>query len=96
MYICLELEPLPVRTLAMAHGPPGRLVTVARFDYPYQAQLARTRLGDAGIPSTVENEDMTGLHMIFNMSLSGVKVKVPEDYYNKAEQLLDDLDLEAE
>lgn len=80
----------------MAHGPSGRLVTVARFDYPFQAQLARTRLGDAGIPSTVENEDMTGLHMIFNMSLSGVKVKVPADYYDAAEELLADLDLEDE
>ena len=89
----------------MAHGPPGRLVTVARFRpscdgrslrLSLSSTARRTRLGDAGIPSTVENEDMTGLHMIFNMSLSGVKVKVPEDYYNEAEQLLEDLDLEAE
>ena len=80
----------------MATGPSGRLVTVARFVYPYQAQLARPRLGEAGIPSLVENEDMTGLHMMFNMSLSGVKVKVPEDYYDEAEQVLEDLDMEDE
>jgi len=76
----------------MAADTSSRLVTVRRYDYAYEAQLARTRLGEAGIPSTVENEDMTGLHMFFNMSLSGVKLKVPEDYYDEAEQLLEALD----
>ncbi len=75
----------------MSSDRKDRLVTVARFEYPYQAQLARTRLGEAGIPSTVENEDMTGLHMFFNMSLSGVKLKVPESYYDEAEHILAEL-----
>ncbi|HET6569021.1 MAG TPA: DUF2007 domain-containing protein [Rhodothermales bacterium] len=66
----------------------GRLVTVARFDYPYQAHLAAAQLESAGIPALVADESLTGLRMFFSQTSGGVKVKVPEDRASEAKEVL--------
>ena len=67
-----------------------RLVTVARYDARGDAELARTRLEDAGIPCMLANAEQSGLAMMFDASRSGVQVKVAADRADEAQALLDD------
>ncbi len=66
-----------------------RLVTVARYDTRGDAQLAKTRLDDAGIPCMLSNTEHSGLGMMFDASRSGVQVKVPAERADEARTLLD-------
>jgi len=65
-----------------------RLVTVARYDTTGDARLAQTQLEDADIPCMLSNTDQAGLAMLFDPSRSGVQVKVPADYADRARTLL--------
>jgi hypothetical protein len=70
--------------------PSDRLVVVARYDSQGDAQLAKTRLEDAGIACMLANADQAGLAMMFDPSRSGVQVKVPADRAEEARALLAD------
>jgi hypothetical protein len=70
--------------------PDDRLVTVARYDTRGDAQLAQTRLEDAGIACMLANADQAGLAMMFDSSRSGVQVKVPADRADEARALLEE------
>jgi len=69
----------------MSHSP---LVTIARYDQKGTAQLATTRLEDAGIPCMLANAEQAGLATMFDPSRSGVQVKVPADRADRARTLL--------
>jgi len=71
------------------------LVTVARFDRLHEAQLAKTQLDDAGIPSMVTNADLTGLTSMFDAEHSGVQVKVPANQADEARAVLNAADADA-
>jgi len=71
----------------MSHSP---LVTIARYDRKGTAQLATTRLEDAGIPCMLANAEQAGLAMMFDPSRSGVQVKVPADRAEEARAVLGD------
>lgn len=73
----------------MAARDASRLVTVARFDAPHEAHLAKARLDDAGIPCTLTHEDMAGLPMVFDPERGGVRLKVPESYADEARAVLE-------
>lgn len=66
------------------------LVTVARFHARGDAELARTRLEDTGIPCMLANAEQSGLAMMFDASRSGVQVKVPANRADEAQALLAD------
>jgi hypothetical protein len=68
------------------------LVTVARFDFPYQAHLAASRLEDAGIPAFVADEQLVGMSMFHSRAAGGVKLRVPSDRAAEAEEILRHLD----
>lgn len=74
--------------------PSERLVTVARYNFTYQAHLAHGMLEDAGIPSVVIGEDRTGLPMFFDPKVGGVRLQVPEAYEDEARELLEGFDVE--
>jgi hypothetical protein len=65
-----------------------RLVTVGRYDARGDAELARARLEDAGIPCMLANAEQSGLAMMFDASRSGVQVKVPAARADEARALL--------
>jgi len=67
----------------------NRLVTVARYESRGDAELARTRLEDAGIPCMLANAEQSGLSMMFDASRSGVQVKVAADRADDARALLE-------
>lgn len=69
----------------------SRLITVARFDAPFEAHLAKARLDDAGIPCALAGESMAGLPMVFDPERGGVKLKVPESHADEARAVLRDM-----
>lgn len=73
----------------MASNDASRLITVARFDAPHEAHLAKAQLDDADIPCTLTHEDMAGLPMVFDPERGGVQLKVPEPHADEARAVLD-------
>lgn len=73
----------------MAANDASRLATVARFDAPHAAHLAKARLDDAGIPCTLAHEDMAGLPMVFDAKRGGIQLKVPARFADEARAVLD-------
>ena len=69
--------------------PDDRLVTVSRYDTTGDAQLAKTQLEDAGIPCMLANAEQSGLAPMFEGTEGGVQVKVPADYADEAQDVLD-------
>lgn len=67
------------------------LITVAQFDAPHQAHLARMQLEAEDIPCRVIHEDMTGLTMFFSSRSGGVKVQVPAGFEEDARAVLRDM-----
>lgn len=70
--------------------PDESLVTVARCDTRGAAQLVKTKLEDAGIPSMLSNEEQAGLAMPFDPARSGVQVRVAATQAEEAQALLRD------
>lgn len=73
----------------MTDDTSGPLVTVARYETTGDAQLAKTRLEDAGISCMLANEDHSGLSTIFDVTEGGVQLKVNETDREQAEEILD-------
>jgi transglutaminase-like putative cysteine protease len=65
-----------------------RLVSIARYEFPYQAHLAVALLADAGIPARVTGEALHGMTSIFSSEAGGVRVEVAEDRADEARALL--------
>ncbi len=48
------------------------LVTVATFNMPYQAHLAKARLEAADIPVTIRDEHLISINQLYSPALGGV------------------------
>jgi hypothetical protein len=70
--------------------PDDPLVTVARYDTRGEAELARARLDDVGIPCLLANAAQAGLTMMFDARRSGVQVRVPAEQVEAARSILGD------
>lgn len=76
-------------------------IVVASYSYPYEAQIAKARLVSVGIPVNIENEHTINMYWLYSNALGGVRVSIPEIYFEKAKYLLendfsDDIDDEFE
>jgi hypothetical protein len=65
-----------------------KLVTVARFDTPFEARIAKNRLEAEGIPAFLGDEESVGNLWHLGMALGGVKLLVSDDHIQKAMDLL--------
>jgi hypothetical protein len=65
-----------------------KLVTVARYSMPYEANLAKSILDSAGIPAFVADEFTIGMNWLYSNALGGVKLQVPESLAFDAQELL--------
>lgn len=77
----------------------SKLVTIASFNMPYQAHLAKTRLEAADIPVFIRDEHTISINQLYSPALGGVKVQVPEDRLKEARDILDsvpDIELQDE
>ena len=51
-------------------------VTIARYDLPYEAQIARARLQAEGIQTFIADEHTIGMQWLYANALGGVKLQV--------------------
>ena len=65
-----------------------QLVTVAAFNMPYQAHLAKSRLEAEGIPVFIRDEHLISINWFYSPALGGVKVQVPDVHLQEAQQIL--------
>ncbi len=76
---------------------PARLVTIARYSWPYEADLAKAHLQAAGIMAFVTDEFLVNLNWLYSNAVGGVRLQVPEEDADAARELLkQDLSSEAE
>ncbi len=64
------------------------LLTVAHFDFPWEAQLARTRLEAEGIEAWVADEYTIGMQWLYCNALGGVRVQVDAEDLFRARAIL--------
>lgn len=64
------------------------LLTVAHFDFPWEAQLARARLEAEGIDAWVADEFTIGMQWLYSNALGGVRVQVDAEDLFRARAIL--------
>jgi hypothetical protein len=67
-----------------------RLTTVATYFEPIQADLARSRLGDEGIPAFIQGGEFASMAWHLTLANQGVKVQVPTEHAERALAILSD------
>ena len=70
-----------------------RLVTIYSTFFPAEAEVVRSRLEAAEIPSTITHE-LSALSMEgYSLGAGGIEVQVPDDRVEEAKQILQAIDL---
>jgi hypothetical protein len=64
------------------------LATVARFTFPYEAQIAWSRLDAEGIPAYIADEHTINMQWLYSNALGGVRLQVPEMHLDEARRIL--------
>lgn len=66
-----------------------RLVTIATFDQPAQARLAKNALDEEGIRSAISDENLVAMDWLLSNAVGGVKVQVWEEDADRAVAVLE-------
>lgn len=66
-----------------------RLVTIATFDQPAQARLAKNALDEEGIQSAISDENLVAMDWLLSNAVGGVKVQVWEEDADRAVAVLE-------
>ncbi|WP_444908981.1 putative signal transducing protein [Microbulbifer sp. TRSA005] len=64
------------------------LVTVARFSFPYEAQIAKARLESEGISAFIADEHTVNMQWLYSNAMGGVRLQVSESDLDKAHEIL--------
>ena len=67
----------------------NKLIPIATFSFPHEAQIAKANLESAEIPAFIENEHTINTNWLFSNAIGGVRVMVPENYAQKALSILE-------
>lgn len=63
-------------------------VTIARYTYPYEAQIARALLDSEGIEAFVADEQTINMQWLYSDALGGVRLQVAVEDRERALQIL--------
>ena len=77
----------------------SKWITLASFNMPYQAHLAKARLEAADIPVTIRDEHLISINQLYSPALGGVKLQVQCAHLKEAQEILDsvpDVELQDE
>ena len=77
----------------------SKWVTIASFNMPHQAHLAKSRLEAGGIPVTIRDEHLISMNQFYSPALGGVKVQVLTENMKEAQEILNsvpDVELQDE
>ena len=64
------------------------LITIARYSFPYEAHIARSRLAAEDIPAYVADEHTISMQWLYSNALGGVRLQVPKDFVSSAREIL--------
>ncbi len=67
----------------------SKLVTIARFSFPTEAYIPKTKLEAEGIWSIVIDEEMITANWLYSNAIGGVKLQVKQDDAGRALTILD-------
>lgn len=67
-----------------------RLITVGAYTVPYEANIAQGLLESEEIPSFLMDYYTIYVQWLYSNALGGVKLQVPEEYTDKAREILSD------
>jgi hypothetical protein len=67
-----------------------RLVTIATFETPIEASIARSALESAGIRAFLLDDQVAGMNWAFTNAIGGVKLQVSSDDLPSAKKVLND------
>ena len=65
------------------------LITIASFDHPIEANLAKTRLEAVGIECVLTNEHIAGMNWVWAPTIGGVGLQVLEADARRALEILE-------
>lgn len=65
------------------------LITIASFDHPIEANLAKTRLEAEGIECVLTNEHIAGMNWVWAPTIGGVGLQVLEADARRAMEILE-------
>lgn len=63
-------------------------VVAETYSFPYEAQIAKTQLEAADIPARIENEHTINMDWLYSNALGGIRLLVPDRYFEQAQALL--------
>jgi hypothetical protein len=66
----------------------NRFVTVATFQYPIEAHLAKSKLESEGIEACIADENIVAINWLYSNAVGGVKLQVRESDAKKARNFL--------
>lgn len=66
------------------------LMTVARYTYPYEAQIARALLESEGVSAFIADEQTINMQWLYSDALGGVRLQVAEEDLLRARSILQD------
>jgi hypothetical protein len=64
---------------------------VASFRDAYQAHILKGALEASGIPAYIQDEQLATINWMYSQAIGGVKVYVPEEFFEKAIQLIEEI-----
>ncbi len=64
-------------------------ITIARFDHPTEANLARMRLESEGVPAFLQSLNHASANWIISGALGGIQLQVPPSEVARAREILD-------
>lgn len=65
-----------------------RLITIASYSFPIEANIAKASLEAAGIPVVIGDEYTINMDWLYSNALGGVRIKVPGPYADMAREIL--------
>ena len=66
----------------------SELITIASYSFPHEAHVAKANLDAAGIPAFIADEHTINMQWLFSNALGGVRVQVPAQYAEMAQEVL--------
>lgn len=64
------------------------LVTIARYSFPYEAQIAKSQLDASGIPAFIADEHTINMQWLYSDAMGGVRLQVLQEHAAEAQSIL--------
>jgi hypothetical protein len=76
-------------------SPSAELVTIRRYLWPHEAQVARSVLESDGIAAVVQDQHMAQMDWLYVQAIGGLRLQVSSEDAGRATELLDTLEASA-